>query len=323
MSDPGDVALRGRRALVTGANGFIGRHLVQALVQAGVRVTVLSRRSSAGALAAGKLITSVEADLTSAASMARLDAAVAGDVVFHLAAAGTRGPVSSSELFDVNVAGTLVVLELARRGGARRVVYAGSASEYGGGSRRSEQAPTAPQSPYGASKLAATLAAQAYGRTHRLETVGLRIFSLYGPGEDLRRLVAHTIHCAMAGEDIPLTPGEQQRDLVFVDDVVGAFLRAATHPGIGGEIFNVCAGREWSVRDVVATTLSLMGEPVKPLFGALPYQPGEPGCLSGDPAKSAARLGWEAVTPLDEGLRRTIAWSREQRAGLLAAGIRS
>ena len=320
-------SLVGRTALVTGATGFIGSHVVRGLIAAGCRVSVLVRPESRldrlhDVLDALEI---VYGDLASASSMAAIDASCAGDLVVHLAAAGVgQQTVDERTLLDVNVGGTLHVLELARRGNATRLIHAGSCFEYGFGSRLREDAPLAPTAPYAISKAASWMLAHTYDQLSSVLAVTLRLFTPFGPFEDSRRLIAHTILCALQGRDVALTSGEQTRDFVFVGDVVEAFLCAAAAPRIEGETINVCTGRETRVIDLVRMTLHLMGDPVKPLPGAMPSRAHEAWRMSGDARKARELLGWEARTPLEEGLRQTIQWfSEHQDQRLVGSGVQA
>lgn len=317
----GGRVLPGRRAFVTGAGGFLGSHLVRALVSAGCQVTALVRPDTNLIRLRDMLhaITVVYGDVASPLSMAAVEASHATDLVVHLAAAGTDQRTHDLRtLMEVNVYGTLQVLELARRGNAKRVIYAESCAEYGSGSRLTEHHPLAPTSSYGISKAAGWMAAHADARSGPCSVVSLRIFSPFGPCEHPRRLVPYTILSALQGKDVRLTPGEQTRDFIFVRDVIEAFLLAAITPNLTGETFNVCTGQETRVIDLVRLLLRLMGDPVKPLPGALPYSPGEPQRISGDSRKAHDLLGWRARVSLEDGLRETIRWFTRHRDDVLA-----
>lgn len=307
-------ALHGRKALVTGAAGFLGSHLVRALVSCGAQVSVLVKPTTNLKRIRDLLheITMVPSEVDVASSMASVDASCATDLIFHLAAAGTdQGRGDLMRLMAVNVDGTRHVMELARRGNARRVIYAGSCAQYGPGHRVTEATPLAPVSPYGISKAAGEMVARSAGRASACSVVSLRFFSPFGPSEHPKRLVPHTILSALHGRDVTLTPGEQTRDFLFVADVVEAFLLAAAAPDLSHAVINVCTGRETRVVDLVKMILRLMGDPVRPLPGALAYLPGEPVRISGDPSRAHELLEWEPKISLEEGLRETIRWFTE------------
>jgi GDP-4-dehydro-6-deoxy-D-mannose reductase len=234
------------------------------------------------------------------------------DVVYHLAAVGVKpGGEAERRLLATNVGGTLTALELARAAGARRLVYAGSCFEYGGGERLREWAALQPLSVYGATKVAGGVVAQAYSRRHGLEVVWLRPFTVYGPHEAVHRLVPSTALAALAGRTVCLSSGEQRRDFIYVDDAVHAFVAALDAPAAAGQVLNVCSGAAIAVRDVGALIARLAGG-AELAAGSLPLRPDDTLVLSGDPRAAAATLGWQATTPLEEGVSRTIEWLRAQ-----------
>jgi nucleoside-diphosphate-sugar epimerase len=308
--------LAGRHALVTGAAGFLGAHLVRALEVAGCRVTALVRPSSNiwrfGELGARPRV--VRADLLDLGDSS-FDASVdRPDLIFHLAAAGVdQFKPEARELVSTNVAGTLAALRFAERVGAQRFIYAGSSCEYGECSRADEDQKLAPVDEFGASKAAGWVLAHAFGRRSGLAVTTLRPFSAYGPLESPQRLVPYVVGRAVAGEPMELTGGRQTRDFVYIDDVVSAFVLAAISENVVDETLNVCTGHETSIRDLVFSTLELTGHQSTPLFGARAYRATELWTLSGNPTRARQYLGWTATTPLIDGLAKTVRWLRERR----------
>lgn len=313
MSQAVDVA--GRAALVTGAAGFIGANLVRALLNARCRVAIVVRpRTDLWRLTEVlPRVSVVTWDLMAEAPWAELDLSCASDLVFHLAAAGTTHAAQELPvLVEANLKPALHVMELAQRARAQRVVSVGSCLEYGSGVRVAEHAPLLPTSSYGIAKAVTWMAMRAAALSEGLSAVSLRLFSPFGSFEDPRRLVPHVIRSASEGRPVTLTAGQQTRDFVLIDDVIEALLRSAVVPHLDGEVINICTGRQTRVIDFVTMLLQLMGDPVPPAIGALPYRAQEPMQISGDPTKAASRLGWQARTPLEEGLQRTIAWWRQR-----------
>lgn len=300
----------GRRALVTGAAGFLGAHVTRALVAAGARVTALVRPTT-DPWRLAPLRDDLE--LVHADARALGDASLSHrlgrhDVVYHLAAAGVdQRQQDAAAIVDVNVGGTTAALEHASRAGVGRFVYCGSCFEYGEGTAAREDRLPHPLNEYAASKSAGWLLAHAHGRRTGLDVVTLRPFTVYGPLEAPQRLVPFVIGRALAGGRIELTGGRQTRDWVHADDAAEAFLRAGEVDGVAGSTFNVCTGVETSVRALVELVVALTGERATPEFGARPYREPEIWSLSGDPTAAADRLGWTATTSLREGLARTIA----------------
>ena len=218
----------------------------------------------------------VEADLTDLQTGEVAAGAGRIDVAFHLAAVGLHEPRprSAVDVVRENVLGTVALLELARETGAARVVNCGSGHEYGAGSRLSEDAPLRGTSVYGASKAAAWHLLDAGARRSGIPLVGLRPFTVYGPGDSPHALLGAAVAAAASNQPMEFTEGGQTRDFVYVDDVVDALVVAASHARAPGSIFNVCTGVETSVRDAVSLVFDLAGSEAGPVFGAKRYRAG-------------------------------------------------
>jgi dolichol-phosphate mannosyltransferase len=175
----------------------------------------------------------------------------------------------------------------------------------------------APDEPYGATKLAGGHLARVAAREAGIESAHLRPFSVYGPGEDPRRLVTSVVRALLARRPVPLTAGEQGRDFVYVDDVADVCLAAALRPGIDGLTANVGSGVETTVRALCTTIADLTGGHALLRFGERPYSPTERFRWRADPRHAERTLGWRASTPLPEGLARTV--DAERGAGGLRA----
>jgi UDP-glucose 4-epimerase len=292
------------RALVTGGAGFIGSHLVDALVDRGDEVSVVDDLSTGRRENLNPSAAFHEADITDRARMEQLLADDRPDAVFHLAAQVDVRRAVADPAFDasVNVAGTAVLLEAARSAGTRRFVLASTGGALYGESERvptPEDAPLAPLSPYGASKAAAETYLELYRRLHGLPTVSLRFANVYGPRQDPRGeggVIAIYCHAARGDRRVRVFgDGRQTRDFVYVGDVVAALV-AASGRDVGGA-FNIGSGRETSILELAEA----LG--VEPSFE--PARTGEVlrSCL--DPRAAREALGWEARVSLAEGLERT------------------
>jgi nucleoside-diphosphate-sugar epimerase len=299
--------------LVTGATGFVGSHLVRALVADGHDVVVITRPSS-DLWRLHDVLDWVELVAT---DLVHIDADEPHpslndvEVVFHLAAEGVTPSADTHAVVESNVVGTLRLLEFARAVGVERFVYAGSCFEYGAGTNLREDALPQPSSDYAASKSAAWLLVHA--GSYELPVVSIRPFTVYGPYEAAYRLVPSTILRALEDAPIELTEGEQTRDFVYVEDVVEAFRAAAEREDVVGRTFNACTGIETSVRSLAGLVVESTRSASELRFGALPYRDDELWRLSGDPEVAARELGWVASTPLAEGVRRTAEWFRAER----------
>jgi UDP-glucose 4-epimerase len=302
------------RLLVTGAGGFVGAAVVRLAVARGLDVVAaVGPQSRLDRLApVARHVAVVRADVTDEAALAATVANARPDACVHLAAAGAV--VREDDVGLLLVTNALAPARLARelaRAGCARLVTAGSSSEYGSVTGAMDEASACdPDDPYGVAKLAGGLLARVVAREHGLESAHLRLFSVYGPGEDPRRLVPTVIHNLLAGRPVELTPGGQVRDFVYVDDVAEALLDAALRPGIDGLTANVGTGVQTTVRELCLEVAALTGGHDLLRFGAVPYRAGERFTWRAATEHAASELGWRARTMLHEGLRRTVAAER-------------
>ncbi len=304
------------RALVTGGAGFIGSHLVDALLRRGDEVEVLDdlstgrRENLAGALAAGARL--IEADVADESSVAGAVESRPPDAIFHLAGQIDVRVSVSDPFFDarVNVGGTINVLDAARQAGTGRVVFASTGGAiYGEGAWRDppldETAAVLPDAPYGQSKYAAEGYLSLYNRLYGLSTIALRLGNVYGPRQDpLGEAGVVAIFCgALLDGRTPRVfgDGRQTRDYVYVDDIVAAMLAAVDADAVG--TFNVGTGVETSVLELGRMIGEACGRPFEPELA--PPRPGEVQRIAIDSSKAERELGWRARTSLEGGLRAT------------------
>lgn len=309
-----------RLFLVTGGAGFIGSHIVEALVRRGDRVRVLDNLSTgtrANLTPFGSAVELVEADLVDARAVAQ---AVAGvDVVFHEAALASvpRSVEAPLDTHAACVTGTVNLLDAARRAGVRRIVYAASSSAYGDqptSSKRETDLP-APISPYGAAKLAAEIYCQAFAATYGLETVCLRYFNVFGPRQDpdspYSAVIPLFITALLSGRrPIVYGDGGQSRDFTFVANVVHGNLLAADAPAeeVSGRVINVANGRTTSLVQLLVELNRLLGTDVQPIHE--PPRVGDVRESLADITQARLRLNYEPQVGFEEGLRRSIDYYR-------------
>ncbi len=300
------------RVLVTGGGGFIGSHLVRALLDRGDEVRVLDNYSTGNRdNLEGLDIQVVEGELR---SYERVHNAVRGsEVVFHLGALGSvprsvQDPLTTSA---VNVEGTLNVLLAARDEGVRRVVFASSSSVYGSSAElpARESGPVDPISPYGVAKLAAERYCVSFSRVYEtFETVVLRYFNVFGPRQnpssEYAAAVPKFLTAVAAGEQVTVFgDGGQARDFTYVANVIDANLLAADALGASGRIFNVAAGAPHSVNELLDTIGSLLETSVDRVHTA--PRPGDIRDSFADIASARETLGWEPRVGFEDGLRLT------------------
>jgi CDP-glucose 4,6-dehydratase len=322
--------MSGRSAFVTGAYGLLGSWLVKALLADGARVTVLKRdqvANSALALEGTEArVTVVHGDLLDAALMDRVLGEHEIDTVFHLAAqtiVGTanRSPVST---FDSNIRGTWTLLEACRLHGVPRTVVAASDKAYGPHDKLPyrEDFALQPKYPYDVSKAATDMIARSYWHTFELPVAVTRFANLYGGGDlNLSRLIPESVAAALQGRrPVVRSDGSPERDFLYVEDAVGAYLAIADAldgDGARGEAFNAGGDAPHSVREVVELVCRVAGTDVEPDIRGAGTPAGEIDRQYVDSSKLRTLTGWAPHVELEEGLGRTVAWYREHPESLL------
>ena len=309
-----------QHALVTGGAGFIGSHLVDALIKQGTQVTVIDNLTTgkkANLQDAGSDVDFHEGDIRDRALLQKVMDGV--DVVFHQAAVvsvplSVEQPLASAA---VNETGTLEVLEAARQAGCRRVVLASSSAVYGDDPElpKRETMPFCPMSPYAVQKMTGEYYAGLYNKLYGLETACLRYFNVFGPRQDpsspYSGVISIFLDRAAAGRaPVVYGNGEQTRDFVYVHDVVSASLRAATEDGAAGKAFNIGSGNTITINRLWQRVAELAGIALAP-----DYQDARHGdILHSVAAIDAARrdLGFVPEIRFEDGLAQTYAWYQRQ-----------
>lgn len=304
--------------LVTGAGGFIGSHVVEALVKAGHQVRALVRynsRSSWGHLdeIATDVRTNIEVRLGDVTDLSMVQSLVEGcDIVLHLAALiGIPYSYSAPASYvATNIGGTLNVLEACRQARVRRVVVTSTSEVYGTARYTpiDEAHPLQAQSPYSASKIAADKLAESFYCSFDLPVVTLRPFNTYGPRQSVRAVIPTVMTQALKGaEVIQLGNLEPKRDLTFVEDTARAFVLAAESPGIEGQVIHFGQGRAVSIGELAQRCLDAVGSKARLISVSERQRPekSEVGLLLCNATKAQRMLNWTPQVALDEGLRRT------------------
>ncbi len=307
-----------REAVVTGASGFIGSHLVELLVRQGVRVRALARSNSEHRLGnldllAPEVRRQVDAQLVDVLDPQDLRAALGtADTVFHLAAQiNVPYSMRAPALFlQTNGLGTQNVLQAALDLGVERVVVISSSEVYGGTGDRPlrEEDPLCARSPYAASKVAAEKMAQAYFHTFGLGAVVVRPFNTFGPRQSLRAVIPWVVSQALAGDEIELGNLKPVRDFVFVADTAAGMLAAGTAEGIEGETLHLATGVGLDVETIVRAVGRVVGRPlrIRRREERARHPRAEVWKLVGDAAKAQALLGWAPAVSFEEGLERVV-----------------
>jgi CDP-glucose 4,6-dehydratase len=314
-----------KRALVSGGHGFVASHLARALLERGDAVTVLDLAPPplSGLVLQGIApeVELVEADLGDTRRVRATVEASEFDVVFHLAAQTLVGPAMAdpAATFEANVRGTWTLLEACRRADVPAVVVASSDKAYG----PSEELPyretmqLRPASPYEASKAAADAIALSYRPAYGLPVAVTRFANVYGGGDlNFSRLVPEAVAALLDGRRPQIrSDGSPERDFLFVDDAVAAYLAIEHAGGAGGpaagEAFNAGGERPYSVAEVLETIAAVSGTGLDPEYHGTGNPSGEIDRQYVDSAKLRELTGWHPAVELDDGLARTLEWYRQ------------
>ena len=305
---------------MTGAGGFIGSHLTEALVQAGASVRAFVRYTSRGdhgwlESSEPEIVREVEILRGDLANPEAAAGAVGGrDTILHL---GALIPIPYSyrhprEFVTANVEGTLNVLEAARRHEIARMVHTSTSEVYGTAQTVpiDEEHRLHPQSPYAATKVAADQLALSYQRSFGTPVVIARPFNTFGPRQSARAVIPTIVTQALTQDAIELGATGPTRDFLYVGDTVGGIMRCAEVEGIEAEVINLGTGVEVSIGGLAERVVKLVGREVPVVFDEQRVRPpdSEVERLVADTSKAKALLAWEPVVDLDAGLKATIEW---------------
>jgi len=305
--------------LVTGGAGFIGSHLTEELVRRGHKVRVADNLSTGNRrnLAHIAGVEFVEGDLSDMAVATRATEGV--DYVLHQAAIpsvprSVKDPIASNR---ANIDGTLNVLVAARDAGVKRLVFAGSSSEYGDTPTlpKREDMPSSPLSPYALQKVMGTEYCRMFTRLYGFETVVIRYFNVFGPRQDpgspYSGVISLFATALIEGRQPTIFgDGEQTRDFTYVANVVDGVLRACEAPKAPGEAINVACGTRISLNELLRTMNKIVGTDIQAI-----YQDARAGDVrdsQADITKARTLLGYTPLVGLEDGLRHTLAWCRTQ-----------
>lgn len=320
----------GKRVLVTGGEGFIGSHLTERLVREGADVRVLALYNPFGSYGwlDPEVHTSVELLPGDVRDPERVAGAVEGrDVVFHLAAliGIPYSYVAPDSYVQVNVTGTINVANACHRHGVERLVHTSTSETYGTAITApiAESHPMQPQSPYSASKIGADMMALSYRHAFELPVAVVRPFNTYGPRQSTRAVIPTILSQLHKGaKEIQLGSVSPTRDFNYVEDTVAGFLAVAGCDRALGEVVNIGSGREISIGDLVQLLIEITGSTAEIVTDESRLRPAgsEVERLLCDNTRAREWTGWEPQVSLEEGLRRTSEWVRENLDRLDTAG---
>lgn len=307
---------------ISGATGFVGRQVVQQGLARGNRITIAGRRAPK-TVANNDALSFSEVDLRNLESIQVSLEQSQPNLVIHLGASGVSDRNSDFvDLLTINTQATVEIAQtLAKMDHSPKLIMAGSGFEYGNHCGLiDENAVATPVNAYGVTKLAATNALRLF--QDRLSSIVLRSFGVYGPGEAAHRLIPYSILQAKKGEPVEVTPGLQERDFLFVDDVASAFWRASEWIADKENVFEICnlgSGKPVSLRDLLTKLQCVLHDrqiDADYRFGAKEYRDNEVMLYAANIAKIEKLLGWHPETDLDDGLQQTVASLLSQTSGV-------
>ena len=304
------------RVALTGGTGFIGANLARALLARGYEVHLLNRATHA-TWRIERIRRDVAlhvVDLADSSSVRDAFRTIRPELLFHLAQAGGYSwQTNVGDMAATNYLACINLLQAAKEFDTR-VVNTGSSSEYGlkPHPTRETDCPE-PNSDYAATKAAGTLYCQQWARREGRPAPTLRLYSVYGPFEEPMRLLPRLVAFGLEGRLPPLANPDTARDFVYVDDAVAAYLRAAEialpDPG---SVFNICSGRQTTLREIVGATRRVLDVAAEPAWGSMGSRSWDSNVWVGDPERAARELGWTATTDLDAGLGKFAQWLQSE-----------
>lgn len=314
-----------KRALVSGAGGFIGSHLVERLVREGAVVTAMVRYNSRNDYG---LIEFLPGDISEKIKVVSCDlhdeeavkeACQDMEYIFHLGALVSI-PYSYNhleELIDTNVKGTLNILKASRINKVKRIIHTSTSEVYGTAQYvpMDEKHPLVAQSPYAASKIAADKLAESFYHSYNLPLTIVRPFNTYGPRQSARAFIPTVITQALSRKEVFLGSLHPRRDMNFVDDIIEGFLKAAQSKDAIGETINLGSGQDIGMAELADKIISIIGREVTITFDATRVRPSrsEVDRLIADSSKARKILKWESRFSIEEGLKKTVSWFAEAK----------
>lgn len=304
-----------KRVVITGGTGFVGANLARRVLREGHETHLLVRRDHT-TWRLGPIKSDVhlhDVDLEDAQGLGRVVGAIRPDWVFHLATHGAYSWQTDVQgMVKTNIIGAINLVETCLKTGFEAFVNTGSSSEYGfKKGAPSEDEPLEPNSHYALTKAFATLLCRYAAHHGRVHMPTVRLYAVYGPYEDPRRLIPTLILEGLRGHLPPLVHPQIARDFVYVDDVTEAYLLAATRPSQEpGAIYNLGTGVQTSMREVVEVVQRVMGVAAEPRWGSMPERPWDIDVWVADNGKICRELGWRPVHTFEQGFCSTLNWFR-------------
>lgn len=304
---------RNSNILVSGANGFIGSHIIKRMVKEGAQVSIIVRESSDLWRIVEQLpyINAIKGDMKDEEIVQKAVIVSKPDYVFHMAAYGVDFRQQDyAEAAKSNILGTINLLNAIRKtGGCSKFLYSGTSMQYGNKEGIiTEEMRLTPSNIYGSTKAAATMIAHQIAAENDISIITLIPFGVFGENEGSHKFFPHTILSILNNEDVDLTSCEQYRDYCYIENIVDGFLLAALDRKHNNAMFNIGSGSIYQLKYYVDMIFRLMNTKQKANYGALEYRKNDLWCPEPDVSEIMDKLKWEPQISLEEGLQRTISW---------------
>ena len=299
--------LNNSNLLIVGGTGFIGSHVTKKALKNGFKVTVISKNN----YPQNKQINSVDyinVDILREKDLHHILKNRVFEYVLNLGGYVDHKNFSEGgkDVFETHFSGTLNLVKSINKDTLKGFVQIGSSDEYGANiAPQKENQREMPMSPYSIAKTSATHFLQMLYRTERFPVVILRLFLVYGPGQDCGRFLPQIIKGCFSGKEFETSAGEQLRDFCYIDDITDGILRTIKSDNINGEIINLASGDPISIRTVIEKVKTYIGKG-NPKFGKIAYRAGENMSLYADTSKAKQLLGWRSKTAIDDGIKKTV-----------------
>ena len=298
--------LKNARVLVTGATGFIGKHLINSLLKEKAKISIICRKK----LIKNQNIKIYSGDLTDSSFLNKAIKEINPEKIFHLAAFvnPSRDILLLDKAFQVNFFGTANLLNSLKNIDYESLVLTSTAEVYGNNRIPfKEDMPLNPLSPYSLSKASAEIFCNMLYKNNNYPIIILRLSLVYGPGQNTDRFLPQLLTTLLKNKEFSMTKGEQKRDYIFVKDVVEALIKSSSSKNAIGQTINICSGKQHTIK-YIASRIAIMLNAKKLIRHDLPYRKNEQWSYCGDITKAKKILNWKPKTNINTGLKKTIDW---------------
>ena len=311
-----DVSLANKKILVTGGCGFIGSHLVKRLLREGADVYIMGRQGTKTWRIEEQLknVTIYEVDITDGTKVEICIKDICPEIVFHLAAYGVNSAQKEYiRAANINILGTINILNALKYTDCKRFINMGSCAEYGDKKDlMKEDMYPEPVSIYGSSKACATIVAHQIARENNIDIITLRPFGIFGEGEERHKVFCHIILSILEDKEVKLTSCEQLRDYCYIENIIDGLVLSAKSK-LKCNIFNIASGSLLPLKYYVDFIFKNMKTNRSPIYGALESRKNEMWSPSADISKINTELGWNPRISLEDGIIKTIRWYEENK----------